>query len=117
MEQASKKEKIEETEFDSIEKFNYLREIKNSDNKISSFLTIQEGCDKFCSFCVVPFTRGPEYSRPPERILEEAEQIVSNGVREITLLGQNVNAYNNNGKLLSDIIYALEKKKELKICK
>ena len=118
MEQLSKKEKIEETEFDSIEKFNYLSEIKNSDNKISSFLTIQEGCDKFCSFCVVPFTRGPEYSRPPERILEEAEQIVSNGVREITLLGQNVNAYNydknNKTYKLSDLILNLEKIKDLK---
>ena len=118
LEQLSKKEKIEETEFDSIEKFNYLSEIKNSDNKISSFLTIQEGCDKFCSFCVVPFTRGPEYSRPPERILEEAEQIVSNGVREITLLGQNVNAYNydknNKTYKLSDLILNLEKLKDLK---
>ena len=118
LEQLSKKEKIEETEFDSIEKFNYLSEIKNSDNKISSFLTIQEGCDKFCSFCVVPFTRGPEYSRPPERILEEAEQIVSNGVREITLLGQNVNAYNydknNKTYKLSDLILNLEKINDLK---
>ena len=118
LEQLSKKEKIEETEFDSIEKFNYLSEIKNSDNKISSFLTIQEGCDKFCSFCVVPFTRGPEYSRPPERILEEAEQLVSNGVREITLLGQNVNAYNydknNKTYKLSDLILNLEKINDLK---
>ena len=118
LEQLIKKEKIEETEFDSIEKFNYLSEIKNSDNKISSFLTIQEGCDKFCSFCVVPFTRGPEYSRPPERILEEAEQIVSNGVREITLLGQNVNAYNydknNKTYKLSDLILNLEKINDLK---
>ena len=118
LEQSIKKEKIEETEFDSIEKFNYLSEIKNSDNKISSFLTIQEGCDKFCSFCVVPFTRGPEYSRPPERILEEAEQLVSNGVREITLLGQNVNAYNydknNKTYKLSDLILNLEKINDLK---
>ena len=118
LEQTSKKEKIEETEFDSIEKFNYLSEIRNSDNKISSFLTIQEGCDKFCSFCVVPFTRGPEYSRPIERILEEAEQLVSNGVREITLLGQNVNAYNydknNKTYKLSDLILNLEKIKDLK---
>ena len=118
LEQTIKKEKIEETEFDSIEKFNYLSEIKNSDNKISSFLTIQEGCDKFCSFCVVPFTRGPEYSRPIERILEEAEQLVSNGVREITLLGQNVNAYNydknNKTYKLSDLILNLEKINDLK---
>ena len=118
LEQANKKEKIEETEFDSIEKFNYLSEIKNSDNKISSFLTIQEGCDKFCSFCVVPFTRGPEYSRPIDRILDEAEQLVINGVREITLLGQNVNAYNykKNNKIfkLSDLILNLEKINDLK---
>ncbi len=118
LEQTNKKEKIEETEFDSIEKFNYLSEIKNSDNKISSFLTVQEGCDKFCSFCVVPFTRGPEYSRPIERILEEAEQLVINGVREITLLGQNVNAYNykKNNQIfkLSDLILNLEKINDLK---
>ncbi len=118
LEQTNKKKKIEETEFDSIEKFNYLSEIKNSDNKISSFLTIQEGCDKFCSFCVVPFTRGPEYSRPIERILDEAEQLVINGVREITLLGQNVNAYNykKNNKIfkLSDLILSLEKINDLK---
>ncbi len=118
LEQLNKSKKIEETEFDSFEKFNYLDKIKNQDNKISSFLTIQEGCDKFCSFCVVPFTRGPEYSRPINKILEEAEQLIRNGVREITLLGQNVNAYNysENNRVfrLSDLILKLEKISELK---
>ena len=85
--------KIEETEIDTIEKFEHFDTIKNSSNKVSSFLTIQEGCDKFCHFCVVPFTRGPEYSRPFKKILQEAEILIKNGVKEITLLGQNVNAY------------------------
>ena len=83
---------IEQTDFDTIEKFRYFDKIKNNDNKISSFLTIQEGCDKFCHFCVVPYTRGPEYSRPFSKIIKEAEELVKNGSREITLLGQNVNA-------------------------
>ena len=60
---------------------------------VTAFLTVQEGCDKFCSFCVVPYTRGGEYSRPPAAVLAEAEQLAAQGVREITLLGQNVNAY------------------------
>jgi radical SAM methylthiotransferase, MiaB/RimO family len=118
LEQIDKNKKIEETDFDSFEKFNYLNKIKNTDNKVSSFITIQEGCDKFCSFCVVPFTRGPEFSRPFNKILEEAEHLVSNGIKEITLLGQNVNAYNfnDNNKLfkLSDLILRLEKISELK---
>ena len=85
--------KQEETEFDTISKFGYFDQIKNNDNKISAFLTIQEGCDKFCHFCVVPYTRGPEYSRPFNKIIAEAEQLIENGAKEITLLGQNVNAY------------------------
>ncbi len=85
--------KQEETEFDTISKFGYFDQIKNNNSKISAFLTIQEGCDKFCHFCVVPYTRGPEYSRPFNKIMAEAEQLIENGAKEITLLGQNVNAY------------------------
>ena len=92
------KKKEEETEFDAIAKFDYLSKIKNKDSNVSSFLTIQEGCDKFCHFCVVPYTRGPEYSRPFEQIVNEAQNLVSNGSKEIILLGQNVNAYNFNNK-------------------
>jgi len=104
-----KKKKLEETEFDVIDKFEYLSKIKNQTKKISSFLTIQEGCDKFCHFCVVPYTRGPEYSRPFKQILEEAKYLVNNGSKEITLLGQNVNAYNFEGFRLSNLILELEK--------
>ncbi|MDC0346739.1 TRAM domain-containing protein [Candidatus Pelagibacter sp.] len=70
------KKKEEETEFDTISKFNYLSKIKNKDSKVSSFLTIQEGCDKFCHFCVVPYTRGPEYSRPFKQIIDEAKELI-----------------------------------------
>ena len=70
------KNKKEETEFDTISKFEYFDKIKNKNNKVSAFLTIQEGCDKFCHFCVVPFTRGPEYSRPYDKILLEAENLI-----------------------------------------
>jgi len=107
----------EETDFDTIEKFNYFDKIKNNNNKISAFLTIQEGCDKFCHFCVVPYTRGPEYSRPFKKIIREAEELIKNGAKEITLLGQNVNAYsyinNFNNFRLSDLINELEKFSEL----
>ncbi len=105
--------KINSTEFDVIEKFDTLNILKNSDNKISSFLTIQEGCDKFCKFCVVPYTRGPEFSRPFFEIINEAKELVNNGTKEIILLGQNVNAYNYDNKRLSDLLYALNEIKSL----
>jgi len=105
---------INSTEFDVIEKFDSLNSIKNSDNKISSFLTIQEGCDKFCKFCVVPYTRGAEFSRSIKEILLEANQLVKNGTKEITLLGQNVNAYNFGKMKLSDLILELSKISNLK---
>ena len=109
-----KQKKLNETEFDAISKFNYFKRIKNSSHKISSFLTIQEGCDKFCHFCVVPYTRGPEYSRSFNEIIDEAKILSENGVREITLLGQNVNAYNNENYKLSDLILEIEKIKQIK---
>ena len=108
------KNKIEETEFDVINKFEYLSKVSNQSNKTSSFLTIQEGCDKFCHFCVVPYTRGPEYSRPFNQILNEAKELVNSGSKEITLLGQNVNAYNFKGSQLSHLILELEKISDLK---
>ena len=115
---SQKNEKNEETDFDSILKFSYFDKIKNENTKVSSFLTIQEGCDKFCKFCVVPYTRGPESSRSFYKIIDEAKQLISNGSKEITLLGQNVNAYlyEKNGKeyRLSDLIMELDKFPELK---
>ena len=104
-----KNKKTEETEFDAISKFKYFNKIKNNSGKISSFLTIQEGCDKFCHFCVVPYTRGPEYSRPFNQVLDEAKYLADSGSKEIILLGQNVNAYNNKKYRLSDIILEIEK--------
>ena len=113
-----KKEKVNETEFDVIRKFDELQKIPNLQNKISSYITIQEGCDKFCHFCVVPYTRGPEYSRPLKQIIDEAHNLVNNGAREITLLGQNVNAYNffenNKNYKLSSLIKELNNIKNLK---
>ncbi len=113
-EHLSKQKKLEETDFDAERKFNYLSNIKNTSKKISSFLTIQEGCDKFCHFCVVPFTRGPEYSRPFNEIINEAKILAESGAREIILLGQNVNAYKNENFRLSNLIYEIEKIKEIK---
>ena len=102
------------TEFEVIEKFDILSSIKNSNNKISTYLTIQEGCDKFCKFCVVPYTRGAEFSRSNEEIFLEAKQLVDNGAKEITLLGQNVNAYNYKSKRLSNLILEISKISDLK---
>ena len=109
-----KQKPINLTDFDVIEKFDSLNSLKNSCNTISSFLTIQEGCDKFCKFCVVPYTRGTEYSRSLKELTKEAKQLVSNGAKEITLLGQNVNAYNFEGKRLSDLILEISKIQDLK---
>ena len=109
-----KSKKINFTDFDVIEKFDNLNSINNSCNKISSFLTIQEGCDKFCKFCVVPYTRGAEYSRSIKELVTEAKQLVKNGSSEITLLGQNVNAYNFESKKLSDLIFEVSQIKDLK---
>jgi tRNA-2-methylthio-N6-dimethylallyladenosine synthase len=81
-----------EADFPALEKFDSLPEAV-SDTGVSAFLTVQEGCDKFCAFCVVPYTRGPEHSRAPEKILAEARALSARGAREIVLLGQNVNAY------------------------
>ena len=113
-EHMDKQEKLDETEFDTVSKFNYFNKIKNSSKKVSSFLTIQEGCDKFCHFCVVPYTRGPEHSRTFKEIIDEAKILSENGVREIILLGQNVNAYNSNDYRLSDLILEIEKIPEIK---
>ncbi len=111
------KNKVEETEFDSVSKFRYFDNIKNNNTNVSSFLTIQEGCDKFCHFCVVPYTRGPEYSRSFKSIMDEAERLIKNGSREITFLGQNVNAYSyidgSREYRLSDLINTLSKYTEI----
>ncbi|SLN19446.1 (Dimethylallyl)adenosine tRNA methylthiotransferase MiaB [Oceanibacterium hippocampi] len=84
------------TDFPTEPKFDTLP-ARAADSAVSAFLTVQEGCDKFCSFCVVPYTRGAEYSRPVAAILEEARQLLAGGARELTLLGQNVNAYHGEG--------------------
>ena len=89
-----------ETEFPVEDKFGFLappRPDKIRARGISSFVTVQEGCDKFCSFCVVPYTRGAEVSRPVTKIVDDVKRLADNGVREITLIGQNVNAYHGEG--------------------
>ena len=101
------------SDFLQNEKFKNL--IYNSSKSSSSFLTIQEGCDKFCSFCVVPYTRGPEFSRPIDDIIKETKKYVSNGIKEIILLGQNVNAYHGvsqDGKS-KDLSYLINKISEI----
>ncbi|NRB34687.1 MAG: tRNA (N6-isopentenyl adenosine(37)-C2)-methylthiotransferase MiaB [Rhodobacteraceae bacterium] len=107
-------EKALDTDFPEEDKFEHLKSRPKAKRAPSAFLTVQEGCDKFCAFCVVPYTRGAEVSRPVERILTEARDLVERGVREITLLGQNVNAYHGAGAdgsdwSLAQLIWALDK--------
>ncbi|MDQ1849483.1 tRNA (N6-isopentenyl adenosine(37)-C2)-methylthiotransferase MiaB [Gemmobacter fulvus] len=90
------KGKVVDTEFPAEDKFDHLP-IRRALRGPTAFLTVQEGCDKFCAFCVVPYTRGAEVSRPVARLLAEARDLVSRGVKEITLLGQNVNGYHGEG--------------------
>ncbi|QCO56035.1 tRNA (N6-isopentenyl adenosine(37)-C2)-methylthiotransferase MiaB [Pseudorhodobacter turbinis] len=101
-----KGERAIDTEFPPEDKFDHLPERKAMRGP-TAFLTVQEGCDKFCAFCVVPYTRGAEVSRPPERLLAEARNLASRGVRELTLLGQNVNAYSADGYGLARLIREL----------
>ena len=93
----NQKRRLVETDFPVESKFDFLPEQQIIPQGSSAFLTIQEGCDKFCTFCCVPYTRGAEFSRPASAILQEARALVSKGVQEITLLGQNVNAYHGKG--------------------
>jgi len=86
-----------DTEFPEEDKFDHLPESPKAKRAPAAFLTVQEGCDKFCAFCVVPYTRGSEVSRPAAKVLAEARALVARGVVEITLLGQNVNAYHGEG--------------------
>ena len=104
-------EKALDTDFPEEDKFEKLKSRPKAQRGPTAFLTVQEGCDKFCAFCVVPYTRGAEVSRPADRILTEARDLVERGVREITLLGQNVNAYHGAGEggdwSLARLIWAL----------
>jgi tRNA-2-methylthio-N6-dimethylallyladenosine synthase len=100
------KKQVVDTDFPAEDKFDHLPQGRGRSGP-SAFLTVQEGCDKFCAFCVVPYTRGAEVSRSPERLLAEARALVVRGARDITLLGQNVNAYHGDGWTLARLIRAL----------
>lgn len=96
-----------DTDFPEDDKFDTLKSRSKAKRRPTAFLTVQEGCDKFCAFCVVPYTRGAEVSRPADRVVREAQELVESGVREITLLGQNVNAYHGHEDGLAGLIWAL----------
>jgi tRNA-2-methylthio-N6-dimethylallyladenosine synthase len=115
MEQAvTRGEKALDTDFPEDDKFDTLKSRSKAKRGPTAFLTVQEGCDKFCAFCVVPYTRGAEFSRPADRIIREAHELVEAGVREITLLGQNVNAYHGHAGGLAGLIWDLDKVDGLK---
>jgi tRNA-2-methylthio-N6-dimethylallyladenosine synthase len=115
MEQAvARGEKALDTDFPEDDKFETLKSRSKAKRGPAAFLTVQEGCDKFCAFCVVPYTRGAESSRPADRIIREAHELVEAGVREITLLGQNVNAYHGHAGGLAGLIWDLDKVDGLK---
>ncbi len=98
-----------DTDFPDDDKFETLKTRAKAKRGPTAFLTVQEGCDKFCAFCVVPYTRGAEVSRPADRIIREAQELVESGVKEITLLGQNVNAYHGHEAGLAGLIWELDK--------
>ena len=102
-----------DTDFPDEDKFNHLAARSKAKRGPTAFLTVQEGCDKFCAFCVVPYTRGSEVSRPADLVFSEACDLVDRGVREITLLGQNVNAYNGHRNGLSGLIWQLSEIEDL----
>jgi len=99
LQKAKAGQRIVDTEYAVEDKFDYLpkKERSAQPKNVTAFLTVQEGCDKFCTFCVVPYTRGAEVSRSRQQIVDEARRLAENGVREITLLGQNVNAWHGSG--------------------
>lgn len=102
------------TDFPAESKFDHLPDEQRSQTGVSAFLSIQEGCDKFCSFCVVPYTRGAEYARPMPAIIAEATRLTQNGAREITLLGQNVNAWHDGEHGLAGLLARLAENPDIK---
>jgi len=106
--------KLSDFEFNTFDKFDFLNEEKNRSNNISPMISVQEGCDKFCTYCVVPNTRGRQVSRPAKDIFEEIKKVIDFGAKEVMFLGQNVTAYNDNGITLADLIYETSKFNEIK---
>jgi tRNA-2-methylthio-N6-dimethylallyladenosine synthase len=107
MDQVAQGQRALDTEFALDDKFDHLTARPKIIRGPSAFLTVQEGCDKFCAFCVVPYTRGSEVSRPADRIVQEARDLVAAGVREVTLLGQNVNAWHGDAGGLAALVAQL----------
>ncbi len=108
-----RKEKLVDTNLNVDEKFDILHNLNNNESKVSSFVTIQEGCDKFCKFCVVPYTRGPEFSRDHNKIIDEIKSLADNGTKEIILLGQNVSSYKDDKVTLAKLIKKIAKINEI----